>query len=1497
MSRSKPRQPGKVSKAGTGVNVERQGGAVQRERRAALLAQLCTVHVFDPAAVDGFTATECTEALALDTDSVTWKDRPLLALRTESRLEGLQGHDSADAALRACVPGPLVDTPLQRVLTAMLEWSARGAHGAAPSLPVRDGADEIGRVLYWFERVPWAQEFARRVRGDLWRQERRAMLEKIGGKQFVGREYELRKLREFVGGKKGTMALDAVGGMGKTALLAHFELEQTPRTLVVAVDLDDSQIDIRAPNSLFAAIFRVLARYIPDFQSPAELLTEYAFKTLESVGESVRQRGILESIIEQGRAMLRRARGDMFDSIILIIDTFERAIRLGEAESLAALPLVDELFGSVKAHTIMAGRGVSNLPFKQSRPPLSLRELEVPEARQLLRNLDVHPDVIESLLTIVPRRPLTLRLVARLDEVKTGTVDVKRLEDAVRRQLVDGYLHLRVLDHLFDKRVAALFHVGVALRRITPELILALLAEVPAPKVADLPDAIQLFEKLRQISDLVKEGGATNELVLREEVRGELLGLVSDDERDRVMALRRRCVAYFKTRDIREAAFHTLMLAPGAVHTAADADVAKRTERELHALVEGKPERVDTRLMRRIGSLVDKEAFAEADDVLASIENPTPEVLALHATMLRRLGKVDEAAAKADATHQSQNTEVRLEVARVRAWVAARRNQAKQLDRALEDAARLLEELGTHEPPRLTAWIDLATQAVGSRFQVRFREAVADTLERASAGFLIENRRLLLAGAAISGRRQHLQQALRLDALSDIDDVPRAGLHALIYEPFSALRARHGEKEIDSFGLTDPPVRTALVVKSLSTLIQQPWPEAVELVRRVVAEAYRVSETSVEERSGARLTAIHDLGAWVEVSVPPFMRREMAQRMGGSIGDAFDRSSLSGDGLVSAADRGRAILGLFQQLLEISRPIEELEPLFRLRRQIAVPPAFEHKPHTELLVRWRQLVGDETRDLAKLLDQWGLPWLRRWSALPAVRLMEAIEVLNQRAEVALPPELASNVGADPSPLKGHTGTTKPPKPGSRDSDLAAVRPLGAGDRTTIIDVVLQAERRHLTAVVEDISPGLGPKPADPLFTAVSTVVDRALAEGWTGKLLDELAQLQPVLRGPINALIASTRRSSWQPTTRDPFEEVLLEDRQVFIGREPLRTHLRVLTSTAGQAVLLIDGPPNSGKSASVRFIQFAAGRRGFDVHVFRWSAAFSTIESVARSVLQLVHSTERLPGPASMSPAKYVAAVAKTCARAFRNERPTVLIFDECNHASTDVQAFVSELAIEIDRTASETLRTVIIGVPDKIPPLLVRVALRETIQPITTADVVRAAMQVARARSWRLTELEAIAALEISNQTPEDRAGLLQDYLEHLANRVGLDAAAGPKLVARFSLGPKGKPRREKFTKQGKTHYEVVLQIDDAAPGTQRVVYRLDETFEDRTRRVTQAPRYLELIWTYGDFDVHATLVAAGKSETKLARPLVEMLRDGHLLDMNPEIEKAITVLRNNS
>jgi hypothetical protein len=119
---------------------------------------------------------------------------------------------------------------------------------------------------------------------------------------------------------------------------------------------------------------------------------------------------------------------------------------------------------------------------------------------------------------------------------------------AIRADEARGWVYRRILDHIVDPDVRQLAQLGLVVRRLTPDVILSILA---GPAGVDVPDherAQTLFERWSQ-EDQLLERLWDGSLAHRQDVRYAILPLLQRENPGQVRAVHSRAVAYYKARD------------------------------------------------------------------------------------------------------------------------------------------------------------------------------------------------------------------------------------------------------------------------------------------------------------------------------------------------------------------------------------------------------------------------------------------------------------------------------------------------------------------------------------------------------------------------------------------------------------------------------------------------------------------------------------------------------------------------------------------------------------------------------------------------------------------------------------------------------------------------------------------------------------------------------------------------------------------------------------
>jgi hypothetical protein len=210
--------------------------------------------------------------------------------------------------------------------------AARWLRDGAIEGELRDHPDAVRRVSTWLEDCEWLVPPVAAVRQQLDRFELRQRLERAIGPVFIGRERELDQLERCIG--DGTMlAIDARGGMGKSALLARALLNagayEDTGPLVAWLDFDNPLVDVREPETIILELARQIALQNPELRSfEATLRDELdAYRRSSASGDAAHHRDVEDDRVWfVARYFLTRVA--LSRRLVVILDTFERTRHL-----------------------------------------------------------------------------------------------------------------------------------------------------------------------------------------------------------------------------------------------------------------------------------------------------------------------------------------------------------------------------------------------------------------------------------------------------------------------------------------------------------------------------------------------------------------------------------------------------------------------------------------------------------------------------------------------------------------------------------------------------------------------------------------------------------------------------------------------------------------------------------------------------------------------------------------------------------------------------------------------------------------------------------------------------------------------------------------------------------------------------------------------------------------------------------------------------------------
>ena len=475
------------------------------------------------------------------------------------------------------------------------------------------------------------------------------------GKNFFGREDELRNLREYVGvldigeapdgprrrtegtsdlREKPALMIHGTGGVGKSSLLARFIWEHTSlpnaeRFPWTYIDFDRPVIEANEPMTLLIESVRQLGIQYPQARASCDRLRTTWENKLESIRRARSGKGSKRSAgeMDQGHSTasdwlpclsnVARLLGNLrvtSDPFLFVLDTFEEVQYQGDIVIGRLTEFLRMFQGAVPLlRIVISGRA----PFSGSEiVPTRLFELADFDDRASMAMLVQYgvepPEQARRVFDLFGGNPLTLRLAADVwhrDGPELLTLNVQK-------HLVQAQLYRRILSHIHtqvDRRVEKIAYPGLVLRRITPELIQHVLAETCGISVADAADAQHLFEQLRrEVGLVIPEQDAIRH---RPDVRRIMLPLLRDEMSQAAQKIEKAAVSYYSERDDlvsrAEEIYHRL-----ALHQPIE-KIAQRWNDELRIFLIGAPEELAPHeriwLKQQLGQSITMEERAQAD--------------------------------------------------------------------------------------------------------------------------------------------------------------------------------------------------------------------------------------------------------------------------------------------------------------------------------------------------------------------------------------------------------------------------------------------------------------------------------------------------------------------------------------------------------------------------------------------------------------------------------------------------------------------------------------------------------------------------------------------------------------------------------------------------------------------------------------------------------------------------------------------------------------------
>jgi hypothetical protein len=536
------------------------------EKAAAVL------EYFDPNVLRptlGERMTDKRQLLANSTIVYDQNGQPRAMLRSDRRRLALE-QMQLDGIRQALECNPHPDSTVQRVFDAIVA-------GQAPDLK-RQSLSELAATL---QTIEWLKGILPDLPDSLavkQRVERETLLQpfrELAGHAFAGRSDELSRLRKYVAylpaaslfeavgrgarsffnwHEKPPMIIHGPGGMGKSALIARFILNHLePGTDVldelpfVYLDFDRASL---APDRPITLLLEAGKQLTSQFPKLTDAWLKIQPRWTAELQQPVLSPDLMDRIpldllglLESGHLLER--------PLLVVLDTFEEV-------QYRSRDFVKEVFRFLalfqrtipRLRTVVVGRAtvvLDDIPTDNH----ALGPLISSDAEYYLRERGLTPRLAELVVAQVGGNPLSLRLALEVINTEgAGRRGIEGLETRngiylrLQDSQIQGQLYRRILGHIHNGDVAKLAHPGLVLRRITPELILNVLAKPCGADVPDMDTAQSLFAEMQREVSLVAvaEDGSLRHLP---EVRRVMIDLLRQDDPMKVPEIQKHAIAYY----------------------------------------------------------------------------------------------------------------------------------------------------------------------------------------------------------------------------------------------------------------------------------------------------------------------------------------------------------------------------------------------------------------------------------------------------------------------------------------------------------------------------------------------------------------------------------------------------------------------------------------------------------------------------------------------------------------------------------------------------------------------------------------------------------------------------------------------------------------------------------------------------------------------------------------------------------------------------------------
>lgn len=406
------------------------------------------------------------------------------------------------------------------------------AEGATLLQRVDTDLDCLLRAARFLEDLPAVQtgvgDLERKVRRHIALTDADGALQSVAPNRLIGRERDYDALLKY---SRSVLATDrdwvpafvlvGPGGVGKSALVSTFVLDQRRAAAapLIYFDFDRATLINATPLDLTHEFSRQLGLAEISLEQSLTAFRQRSRSRLggqESLNIDLGGGASSGALRELGSVLSGWTR--RLAPVTIVLDTFEEVAIRGVTPVREVLQWVADLRNKVglqQIHLIVCGREVvPDAPHLKAEDVTAmfnfnvmwqLADLEPHKAGEMLVELGVEPFLASRFPPVFGGNPLVLKLIHRFVRTNDPFEVQQLLADGEKSRANSPagevglrFVYERILNRIKKPRVKALAYPGVVLRRVTPELILRVLAPACGDRldVSTLDDAQEVFDEL-----------------------------------------------------------------------------------------------------------------------------------------------------------------------------------------------------------------------------------------------------------------------------------------------------------------------------------------------------------------------------------------------------------------------------------------------------------------------------------------------------------------------------------------------------------------------------------------------------------------------------------------------------------------------------------------------------------------------------------------------------------------------------------------------------------------------------------------------------------------------------------------------------------------------------------------------------------------------------------------------------------------------------------------